>query len=136
MKKRITTVVLSMVLVAAIAMAIPTKASAAVKNEVIYLGSSSYEMTLNGNVLSSTQTKASLYLEHKSGVVLNVLDGFVESHAYNSLGTRIGFSHSDYEKYNTSSFTVTTTFSCSGGVVTTQAKCEINGIPKETQQGT
>ena len=69
-------------------------------------------------------------------MVLNVLDGFVESHAYDSAGISKGYSHSNYEKYNVSSFTVTTTFSCSGGVVTTQAKCKINGISKETQQGT
>lgn len=102
----------------------------------IPIGNSSYEITINANVLSSTQTKASLYQEHKSGVVLNVLDGFVESHAYDSAGISKGYSHSNYEKYNVSSFTVTTTFSCSGGVVTTQAKCKINGISKETQQGT
>ena len=129
MRKRITTVILSMVLVAAMAIAIPTKASATVFTAILSSNSSNYGVTIRADVLSSTKTKGSLELEHISGPVLTFYDGFVDSIGYTSNNTQIDYNRVYYEKYNVSSFTVTSIFSYPlGEIAKTRTGCEVFGV--------
>ena len=129
MKKRIATVVMSMVLVIAMAMTIPTEVSATVFTATLTSNSSSYGMTIRANVLDSMHSRGSLELEHISGQILSVYDGFVDSIGYTSNNTMLGYYRENYEKYNVSSFTVTSTFSYSnGGIAKTRTGCEVFGV--------
>lgn len=129
MRKRITTVILSMVLVAAMAIAIPAKVLAST-SYVFYatVGSGNYGITIGADLLSTTKTRGSLNVDHISGPLLGVYDGYVESCAYDSNDTLLGLSRTTYEKYNVSSFSVTSTYiHTAGNIVRTQTFCQFLG---------
>lgn len=128
MKKRIATVVLSMVLVATMAMAIPAKVSATVFTTILSSNSSRYGMTIQADVLSSTQTKGTLELEHICGQILALYDGFVDSIGYDSNNSLIDYNRVYYVKENVSEFIVTSIFSYPrGGIAKTRTGCEVFG---------
>jgi len=86
-------------------------------------------MTIRADVLSSTKTKGTLELEHISGPILTVCDGFVDSIGYTSNNQIIDYNREYYEKYNVSSFIVTSTFSYPlGGIAKTRTACEVFGV--------
>lgn len=128
MKKRITTVVLSMVLIISIVMAVPARIFASSRSYTATVGGARYGLLVEATRVSSTTAKGEMHVEHISGTVLNFYSGYVTAIALDGSGIECGRSVTLYEKNDVDSFSVSATYVRSdGGVVGAATICTFFG---------